>query len=341
MKLCILGFDALDSQLFEKTELPNLSWIRNNGQWGTLYSPEMRTGPAWTSILTGLTIENHGVTDLLGYPREGSNWFLGRPRDYIFDVLHNAGYSVGVANFPSLPYSREIGKQDHDRSWLIAGWPKAPVIRSSFTYEPNVDLPDDLFSDLPDYERRGLENRKPKGAMEDWAIHELPWEEYIEWATWNAFVRLKFLRKLQNVDVLMVQDSVLDRSGHMLSTPNKGRRGADDSRYREALMLVDVLIGSVIKTWNPDYLSIVSDHGFQGISEANPEKGCWHSHRGTWAICGPSIVPVRNNFNQVHYGHTILDSIGLEFGKEKDGISQLITEDFSGVEDTMRGLGYL
>lgn len=341
MKLAILGFDGFDSRLFESTLFPNLKWLREEGQWGTLYSSEMRTAPCWTSILTALSIENHGITDLLGYPNDGSTWFLARPKDYVFDVLHDRGYSVGVANFPSLLYSREIGKKDHYRSWLLGGWPNKPCIRSSFTYEPNITIPSWLYSDLPDYEKRvlDLDRRKPKGAMFDWAIHEIPWKEYICWAERNAFHRLDIISTFPKVEVLMVQESVLDRAGHMLSTPNKGRQGTEDKRYKNALELVDSLVGHVKKTWNPDYISIVSDHGFQGISEADIEKGCWHSERGIWAIAGENIVQARNNMEQVHYSPTILSVLGIDFCR--DGKSQLVTEDFSGTEDVLRGLGYL
>lgn len=337
MKLCILGFDALDSNLFERSKLTAFQQLRDTGQWGTLYSLSMMTGPAWTTILTGLEIENHGITDLLGFPRNNSEWFLSRPKDYIFDALHDAGLSVGVANFPSLTHSREIGTHDHTRSWMIAGWPNAPTIT------PDRELPYDLCSDFPDYERRFLDwdRRKPKGALSDWAIHEIPWDEYIEWAGLNAFRRIEVIKSLPQTDVLMIQESVLDRAAHMLSTPNKGKLGTEDNRYNQALALVDALIKDVIDVWQPEYLAIVSDHGFQGLSEAEPEKGCWHSHTGTWAIVGPGIVPVRNNMDQVHFSATILQAVDMPFIKGKDGKQKLITDDFSNVEQTLRGLGYL
>lgn len=339
MKLCVLGFDGFDSELFESCNLPNIKWLRENGQWGTLFSPSMKTGPAWTSILTGWRIETHGITHLLGYPRDGSTWFLARPRDYIFDVLHNHGFRVGVANFPSLVYSREIGDSDYGRSWMMAGWPKKPVIRSSFTALPNIELPEMLYSDLPDFEERFLADdwRKPKGALPDWAIHEIPWNEYMQFAYTNAHLRLDFIqRKLFEVDILMVQESVCDRGGHTLSTPNKGKLGTEDPRYNHVLELVDSLINRIRIDYNPDYLSIVSDHGFQGISEADPETGCWHSRRGVWAIVGEGIEKIRNNTNQVNYTPTILDVLGIQV--ERDGQSAIY--DFSDVEQRLKGLGY-
>ena len=321
-KLIILGFDGFDSELFEASRLPVLKKLRETSQWGTLYSEEMRTGPCWTSVLTGWNIETHGVTHLLGYPIDGSKCFNGRPNDYIFDELNNHGYSVGVANFPSLLHARRLD------GWMIGGWPKRPDI-----YPAALRLPDNLYSDLPDYEQRVLEPRRPTGSQQDWSIHEIPWDEYIEWAGINAFQRLFYaMNRLPQTDVLMIQESVLDRSGHMLSTPNKGKLGTDDERYQEALRLVCSLISAV----ECEYLAIVSDHGFQGLSEADPEKGCWHSHNGVWAITGPDIVATRNNTEQVNFMPTVLDALGIQV--ERDGYSVLIKND---VERQMKGLGYL
>ncbi|MHA1961888.1 MAG: alkaline phosphatase family protein [Candidatus Thorarchaeota archaeon] len=324
-KLIILGFDGFDSGLFEASSLPALRKLRETSQWGTLYSEEMRTGPCWTTILTGWNIETHGVTHLLGYPIGGSESFNGRPRDYIFDELNKSKYSVGVANFPSLLHARRL------KGWMMAGWPNQPDI-----YPNRLKIPLGLYSDLPDYERRELESRKPAGAKEDWSIHEVPWKEYIRWAVRNALSRLYAIDALPKTKVLMVQESVLDRAGHMLSTPNKGRLGTDDPRYKQALMLVNNLVDYVMSTYTYDYLAIVSDHGFQGLSVADSEKGCWHSHNGVWAISGPDIVNTRNDTEQVNFMPTILDALGIE--TERDGYSVLIKND---VESQLKGLGYL
>jgi predicted AlkP superfamily phosphohydrolase/phosphomutase len=318
VKLIIAGFDALDSKLFAKTTLPNLKQIRELSQWGTLNSDEMRTGPCWTSILTGLSIENHGVTHLLGLPFDGSNWFGGRLPDYIFDFLSQK-YTVGVVNFPSLYISREV------HGWMIGGWPGQPNIWP-YTFK----LPLDLYSDLPDYEKRALNYLRPQGAQEDWSIHEYPWSDYIKFARKNARMRLDYISSLPSVDVLMIQDSVMDRAGHMLSTPNKGKKGANDKRYLEALDLADWMIGELIKTYKPDYFSIVSDHGFDGSGIVN------HSKDGVWSLYGKDIVPCRNNTDQVNYTPTILDALGIEI--ERDGKSVLMKDD---VERQLKGLGYI
>lgn len=338
MKLCVLGLDALDSQLFECSDLYWFKHFRENGQWGTLYSEEMRTAPCWTSILTGWSIEHHGITHLLGYPYDGSNWFNGRPSDYIFDVLCElGGYNVGVANFPSILFARAITGGWSSASWMIGGWPSRP--NGHWNFHGNIAIPDNIYSDLPDYEERALIGLRPKGAQKDWAIHELSWGEYIEWAEINAFRRMKFIETLPEVDVLMVQESVLDRAGHMLSTPSHGRLGTDNSSYQGALKLANAIIGYVVENYKPEYLSVVSDHGFQGLSEADPNRGCWHSRRGTWAIVGPNVLSIRNDTDQVNYMPTVLDA--LDISVRRDGLSMLIKENDEFVMSKLKALGYV
>lgn len=338
MKMCILGFDGFDSKFLEESDLPWIEWVRT-GQWGTLWSREMRTAPCWTTILTGLTIEHHGVTHLLGYPYNGSNWFNGRPHDYIFDVLDKeGGYRVGVANFPSMLFARGYPGGWSTTSWMVGGWPNRPNAYQN-AYGP-IEVPQNIYSDLPDYEERALVGLRPRGAQKDWAIHELEWGEYIEFANENSHRMMKFIEtSLPKVDVLMIQESVLDRSGHMLSTPSKGKFGTESHHYREALSLVNSIIGHVVDVYNPEYLSIVSDHGFQGITEAEKDRGCWHSNRGAWAVVGPNITNVRNDTDQVNYAQTILDVFGISV--PRDGQSVLITNESKEVERRLAGLGYV
>lgn len=321
MKLLIAGFDALDSVLVEKTTMPNIAQIRDLSQWGTLHSELMKTGPCWSSILTGLEVESHGITHLLGLPFDGSNWFGGRPKDYIFDRLGYAGYTVGVVNFPSLYISREVN------GYMVGGWPSRPNI-----YPYDFHLPDDLYSDLPDYEERAIHHLRPQGAMKDWSIHEYPWKEYIRFVKENAQKRLDVIASLPPVDVLMIQESVMDRAGHMLSTPNKGSKGAKDKRYEQALEIVDWLIGKLIKTYKPEYFSLVSDHGFDGTGLVN------HSHNGVWSLYGRDITPCRNNTTQPNYMPTILDALGLNV--TCDGQSVLVKNTIN-VEKQLQGLGYI
>jgi predicted AlkP superfamily phosphohydrolase/phosphomutase len=81
-RVILLGVDAatwdLMDPMIEKGGLPNFRRLREEGSWGILQSlPSklqpfansssmgMRSGPLWTSILTGRTPEEHGIEDFL------------------------------------------------------------------------------------------------------------------------------------------------------------------------------------------------------------------------------------------------------------------------------------
>lgn len=322
MKLLIVGLDALDSARFTASDLLPLATLRNRAQWGTLHAADVWSGPNWTTIFTGLTKEHHGVTDSLGRPFD-SEWIGSRPRDYMWDVLAGAGYTVGVMNFPACYVARAIGPG----SWMVGGWPGRPNVA------PNRHLPRDFYSDLPDYSERGpLAALRPKGAGPGWAIHEWPYIKYLKWARENYRIELDLAQEMPATDVLMIQCSVLDRVGHMLSTGNKGKRGANDPRYGKAMQLAAWFLSEAMDRWPAEYTALVSDHGFQGTS---------HSLDGTWAIAGPDVEPMRNNVEQVDFFSTVLDAIGVGCDP-RDGAARLIrTSERAAMGAQMKGLGYV
>ena len=320
MKLLLVGLDALDIIYFEESELDAFKSLRESSQWGTLHTDELWSGPNWTTVFTGLTKKHHGVTDSLGRPFD-SEWIGSRPHDYLWDVLHEAGLTVGVCNFPACYVARAIGYG----SWMIGGWPGRPSV------SPVKRLPPDFYSDLPDYSERGpLASQRPKGATPGWAIHEMPFEDYLDWAVSNYLLEQQIAADMPATDVLMIQCSVLDRVGHMLSTPNKGKLGTRDPRYQDALKLADYFLELAMDRWPAEYVALVSDHGFRG------EK---HSHFGTWAIQGPGILQCRNNTEMVNFCPTILDAL-LDCDYSRDGTSVLLRDEQDVAESRLKGLGY-
>ncbi len=333
MKLLLVGFDGLDSRLFEQSGLPAFAKLRVEGQWGTLRSKDQVTGPCWTTIMTGWTTESHGVTHSLGLPYEGSEWIGSRPRDYLWDELGLEGYSVGVMNFPATPFAREIAG---GKGWMVGGWPGRPT-----AWPAKIVLPADLYSDLGDYSERGkLREQRPRGAMPGWAIHEMPWGKYIVWARRNAEKRIEVAKTLPETEVLMFQDPIMDRAGHMLATPNKGKRGASDKNYNQALILAHWILEHLWSHYQPEFLAIVSDHGFQGSDERKVNGPLWHSKYGTWALVGPDVLATRSDTDQVNFAPTLLDALGLKL-EQRDGSSVLLRQsDAKIIEDRLADLGY-
>jgi len=324
VKLLLVGLDALDIDYFSSTDLPAFKALRESSQWGTLHTEELWSGPNWTTLFTGLTKGHHGVTDSLGRPFD-SEWIGSRPHDYFWDILHEHGLTVGVCNFPACYVARSIGPG----SWMIGGWPGRPNIA------PNRHLPDDFYSDLPDYSERGpITARRPRGAVPGWASHEIPWPEYLDWATANYTLEIQVAASMPATDVLMIQCSVMDRAGHMLSTPNKGGLGTADKRYRQALQFADYWLSLCLERWPAEYVALVSDHGFRGKE---------HSPFGTWALRGPGLLKCRNNTEMVNLTPTILDVFGIKYGLEqgRDGQSVLLLDEPELAEQRMKGLGYV
>ena len=108
-KVLVIGWDGATFDLLkpwvEAGELPNLERLMDEGVHGRLRSvPNMNSGPAWTTVATGLNPGKHGVYGLVGFT-EGS--YRLRPLNAadrhgrtIWRRLSEAGQRVVVMNLP-------------------------------------------------------------------------------------------------------------------------------------------------------------------------------------------------------------------------------------------------
>ncbi len=116
-KLLIIGLDGATFQvikpLCDEGKLPVISELLDNGVHGVLSStfPPV-TGPAWTALATGKNPGKTGVFDSLNYQKRGdrapslmSSADI-RKAGAFWDYLSDAGYKVGIINYPFLypPY---------------------------------------------------------------------------------------------------------------------------------------------------------------------------------------------------------------------------------------------
>jgi predicted AlkP superfamily phosphohydrolase/phosphomutase len=140
-KLLVVGwdgatFDLLDPWL-KSGALPNLARLIDSGIRGPLKSvPNMNSGPAWTSVSTGLNPGKHGIYGLVGFAQ---NSYRLRPLNAtdrraraLWQQLSDAGRRVIVVNLPmTYPADRVNGV-------LVAGG-DAPTFQSSgFAYPPQI-----------------------------------------------------------------------------------------------------------------------------------------------------------------------------------------------------------
>ena len=324
MKLLIAGFDGLDSRLFESTELPRLKELRETSMWGTLHSAEMETGASWTTILTGWLVKTHGLRGFMGARADGNVHFYGRPHDYIFDVLAKTGYTVGVINFPTMDVPRSIGPG----CWMVGGWPYNPR-----AYPGTIELPEDYYTDIADYGKRAIGGEEPTGEPHHhmwWPQGAMDVDEYFAFVCQNQQRRIEVAAT--PVDVLMVQCSVMDRAGHLLTYhPDYGGQGADHEMYGKFLQVVEWSVEKLLSRFNPEFFALVSDHGFRGRE---------HSPTGTWALHGPDVLPMRFDTVQENFMPTVLDALGIYV--VRDGTSVLLRCSEQAMQSkVLEALGYL
>lgn len=326
MKLLVAGFDGLDSQLFEATELPTLKEMRELSLWGTLWSAEMETGASWTTILTGWLAATHGLKGFMGARAANEVRFYNRPRDYIFDVLAEADFRVGVINFPTLDLPRAVG----EGCWMVGGWPYEPR-----AYPGTIRVPDDYFTDLPGYVFSTAPHREPTDRPHHdfwWPQQVVDADEYFAFVKGNQRRQVEIAAQAPEVDVLMLQCSVMDRAGHLLTHhPDYGGLGAAHEAYERFLGVVDSSLTHMLELFSPELVALVSDHGFRGRS---------HSPTGVWALRGPDVVPLRLDTDQENFTPTVLDAVGLSV--VRDGTSVLLrVSEQARQADVLKALGYV
>jgi predicted AlkP superfamily pyrophosphatase or phosphodiesterase len=77
-KVLIIGLDGCRADAYQKAKTPNLDALANNGAYSWNAQTELHTisGPAWTSLLTGVHDDKHNVFD---------NDF--KPRNFIYKTI--------------------------------------------------------------------------------------------------------------------------------------------------------------------------------------------------------------------------------------------------------------
>ncbi|HZY45788.1 MAG TPA: alkaline phosphatase family protein [Anaerolineae bacterium] len=107
MKLIIIGLDGATFDLIKpwaaEGKLPTLARLMQDGVHGNLEStlPPV-TSPAWPTFMTGKNPGKHGVFDFIR-PRAGSFDMVNASQIHgqlLWEILSEAGYSVGVLNVP-------------------------------------------------------------------------------------------------------------------------------------------------------------------------------------------------------------------------------------------------
>ena len=249
-KLLILGIDGISSTMVDELgkELPNIHKFRKRGESGTLKSvlsseglkEEFKgvpfSGPAWTSIYTGLPPEEHGVESAAWI--SGSNKYAGFDQmpETVWEGLNKKKVSVGLFNMPMTYPIKPIDK------WMVSGFPcnTANTIAHPESVEEELPLNYDQF----------LESKiilsESSERLSDWRFAERK--------------RLEVFKKLvkeRPTEVVAYGTVMFDRFCHIIRLDKDNEESC--GLYKE----MDKLVGELLGIVPADNVMMVSDHGFE------------------------------------------------------------------------------
>ncbi len=356
MKLLLVGFDALSPQLLfpRRGRLPAVGALCKDGTWGKLrsYCEIPWTGPAWTTIYTGLLPEEHGVTDGWGRARKDSKTFATCESEYIWDLLAERAFSVGLFNLPvtypprPIPRGRASSVQQVEagncRNWMVSGFPAPDPAKHAMCWPASLqselvaegDLVKRYFTDPIQFFTCKImgEDHARMGAWHNIALdsgEELV-SNVVETITRHQMQVGLRLFKNHPVDVGFCQFSFLDRIGHLFwfADSNEGRT---DRWYG----LADEVLGALVEQEQPENVLVVSDHGFQDNH---------HLQDGAIIMSGRCFGKREQVTHRIEEVSPIIkECLGVEsYGKVGGvGKGELSTAEDEEIASQLRALGYI
>lgn len=256
-KTIIIGIDGAAWEYIEplinNNKLPNLRHLILQGCKGNLIStfPPL-SPPAWSSFMTGVTPNKHGVFDFLS--RDKESYIMrpvnsaGRRESGFWEYLNAKGLRTGICNLPTSFPAEEVD------GFFISGF-DSPSDSEYITYPRSIY-----------YELKKRFGRYPLYAPECSILNRRNREEEIE-AYVNSYfqhvniqteIMLEFMKRYQ-IDVLVTNYMINDTFNHYLP----------DVRYNYlALEHIDLNIGKYLERYADANYIIISDHGSRKIEKA-------------------------------------------------------------------------
>ena len=256
----VIGWDGATFDLLkpwiEAGELPNLERLMDEGVHGRLRSvPNMNSGPAWTTVATGLNPGKHGVYGLVGFT-EGS--YRLRPLNAadrhgrtIWQRLSQAGKRMVIMNLP-ITYPAEPVN-----GLLIAGGDAPSTSSPQFSYPEH--LIEEIDSQVPDYILAARLDGLIRAGKKQEALDRV--HQMIEGRTRAAL----YLMDREDWDLFFVLFTASDSVQHFFWEDMTG-----NGRYRDAILGVyrhlDEALGILQSQAGEETTTILlSDHGFGPI----------------------------------------------------------------------------
>jgi len=328
-EVLVFGVDGLNADvvgdLVDQGFMPNFEELMGeSGVWsGEIESYVCdgyrfpHTGPAWTSLYTGLRPEEHGL--LSGGWDDGDSRF--HEMRTVFDVLGEEEGGVDDMVLWSMPMTYRA--KGIPGCSMVSGF-VSPSMKSLWEncVHPG-SLAEDLGKDFMECTASYVASVKFDGADRD-ADTDRFWR-VLKDAERN---RLSGLTKRfgEETGLVCFGTTAADKMGHV----NGIRR--DGEMTREVYCFVDWMLGRLLDRFSPEEVVVVSDHGFSGYS---------HDLEGfALDTSGREIASIFD------FAPTLLEHFGLsygdfEFGPEGDGGPRDLTKDErESVKHQLRGMGY-
>jgi len=241
----LVGLDAACweylNPLLQAGQLPNIQKLMDTGAWGVLNSTMPPWTPtAWSSIVTGKNPGKHGVFDMLR--REpGANSFtmtdaLHRQGTPFWKYLNDAGVRVGLVNVPfTYPPTAVDG-------FLVCGF-GTPGTARDITWPPEA-LPwiESRFgSFVATVPAEQLRSSQPDEILAAEMQHQASLVE----------AGIELAERYQ-VDVLAINLMLTDHANHKMPVLEQ---------VQKAYIQSDDDLGTLLKSWQPDNVLLISDHG--------------------------------------------------------------------------------
>jgi predicted AlkP superfamily phosphohydrolase/phosphomutase len=255
-KLLVVGWDGATFDLLDpwiaSGDLPNLARLISGGVRGPLRSvPNMNSGPAWTSVSTGLNPGKHGIYGLVGFI-EGS--YRLRPLNAtdrrarpIWHRLSEAGRRVVVMNLPMTYPAEPVN------GVLIAGGDAPSAHSPGVTYP--AELGDELRTRVGDYIVAERVDELVRQGEKSRALGRIL--EMVESRTQAA----RYLMQRQPWDLCLLLFTASDTAQHYFWEDLAG--GPHRDAIRTVFRHLDAALGELITEAGEETTTVVlSDHGF-------------------------------------------------------------------------------
>jgi predicted AlkP superfamily pyrophosphatase or phosphodiesterase len=326
MVLVVLGIDALDPDLVDPTEHPNLT-LECHKPIGTINSAkgEPSTHELWPSIITGLEPEKHGLTLEDGVAWENPVLRYGSSAaDYLLPDRVQTAIGAWLLNqtdqdafrVPATYYS------EHGIETIFDGRRAATIGIPNYVTDPNVeDREHSLRRQMGDLFRR---DPGAKGGHTS-SDPETFYERCLEMVMVRV-ARTRHALRSQRHELVFGYTSGLDLIGHIAYQSS----GLQESAYEE----VNDVVGELREDLgDDDELLLVSDHGLQdGL----------HTEEAMVAATAPrlcdsieSVTDVKDTINRELRDHN------HEPRAPRSSESDILDSEGSDVRDQLEDLGYM